>query len=476
MPAWGPNTFQHDSRRRVALIATRVVVAISAVCLAWAGAVTQSRAQSLLPPSHEEIADQERLSWTLKKFPPQPYMNEIYWRWPSDTPAFFRDSLLQFVARTYYMTRDNFDGSRSQAWAAGGWVAFRSGLIGDLFGVHAAYYPSQKLFGPLDEDGTKLLAPGQNSLGMLGQIYGRVQIVDQEIRGGRQLVDTPLINPQDNRMVPNTFEGATLVTLPDKDRNYDYALGYLWTVKQRDSNDFISMSNALVSADVENRGAPFFMVKYRPVPGLSTAFMDYYVQDFVNTGFVQAEYDFRQPKAVPNWIIGANVIDQRSVGSDLLTGNSFQTYQASAKVQMSYVGWTLFAAGSITGEGSKIFSPYGTKPNYTDMQQLSFDNAGEKAIGGSVAYDFGRIGLSGVSAGAWYTHGWNAINPATDLEIPNRDELDLWIQYRPTEGPLKGFRLKTQYADVWQHGNVRDTQPEFRFIVDYTVLFRPPIN
>ena len=47
-------------------------------------------------------------------------------------------------------------------------------------------------------------------------------------------MDTPLINPQDNRMVPNTFEGTTVVSLPDKDRNYDYAVGYLWDVKQRD--------------------------------------------------------------------------------------------------------------------------------------------------------------------------------------------------------------------------------------------------
>src|ERR1700704_2628083 len=69
----------------------------------------------LLPLSREEIADQERLSWTLKKFPSQPYMNEIYWRYSDDTPAFFRDSLVQFVARTYYLTRDNFDGTRSQA-------------------------------------------------------------------------------------------------------------------------------------------------------------------------------------------------------------------------------------------------------------------------------------------------------------------------------------------------------------------------
>ena len=48
---------------------------------------------------------------------------------------------------------------------------------------------------------------------------------------------------------------------------------------------------------------------------------------------------------------------------------------------MTYAGWTLFVAGSMTGDESKIFSPYGTKPNYTDMQQVSFDNANEKAIG-----------------------------------------------------------------------------------------------
>ena len=459
-----------------------------AVVAVWMGLAAQASAQtanagspdsssSLLPADRQEIADQEHLSsWTVKKIRPQPYMNEIYWRMPDDTPAFFRDSLVQFVARTYYLTRDNADGTRSQAWAAGGWVAFRSGLIGDVFGVHAAYYTSQKLFGPLDQDGTKLLAPGQNSIGTLGQIYGRAQFGDQEFRGGYQLVDTPLINPQDNRMVPNTFGGITLDSLPDKDRSYDYALGYLWTVKQRDSNDFIPMSDAL-AGDAVNHGAAFGMVKWRPVPGLSTVLMDYHIQDYVNSGFAQAEYDFRQPKGVPNWIVGANFITQQSVGANLLTGNDFTTHQASAKVQMAYAGWTLFAAGSVTGNESKIYSPFGTKPNYTDMQQVSFDNAGEKAIGGSFAYDFGyALGLPGVSAGAWYTRGFGAIDPATYLAIPNRSELDVWLQYRPTEGPLKGFRLKTQYSSLWQQGNFRDPQTEFRFIVDYTVLFRPPLN
>jgi hypothetical protein len=194
-------------------VARRIIVAgWIGTCVGAVGVATESKAQQLLPTDRQEIADQERLSWSLQKFPPQPYMNEIYWQYSKDTPAFFRESLLQYVVRTYDLTRDNSDGSKSQGWAAGGWLAFRSGLIGDMFGVHLAGYTSQPIFAPADEGGTKLLAPGQNSIGVLGQVYGRVQIGDQEIRGGRQLVDTPLINPQDNRMVPNTFEGATLVS------------------------------------------------------------------------------------------------------------------------------------------------------------------------------------------------------------------------------------------------------------------------
>ena len=465
----------HRSRISMRLLAAGLI----AICVGSVGSVTPSLAQSqfqqLLPDSQKEVADQDRFFWTVRKIPPQPYMNEVYWpRSSAETPAFFRDSLVQFVARTYDLTRGNLDGSKSQAWAGGGWLAFRSGLIGDVFGVQAAVYTSQPIFAPSDQGGTLLLAPPQNSIGVLGQVYGRLQFGDQEFRGGRQLVDTPLINAQDNRMVPNTFEAASIVSLPDNQRNYDYAVGYLWNVKQRDSNDFIPMSAALASSDAVNRGAPFGMVRYRPTAELSLVAMDYNIQDFINAGFAQIEYDFKQPAWKPNWMVGANVIDQRSVGANLLTGSPFQTYQASAKAQMLYAGWTLFLAGSMTGPGSSLHTPFGGNPNYTGMQQLLFDNANEKAFGGSIAYDFGSVGLSGLSAGVWYTRGWGAIDSSTNAAIPDQRELDLWIQYRPTEGPLKGFRLKTTYGTVWQQGNARNAQPELQVVVDYTVLIRPP--
>ena len=268
------------------------------------GLVTPSQAQSqfqqLLPDSTRRLQIRIAICWTVQKIPPQPYMNEIYWpRSSAETPAFFRNSLVQFVARTYDLTRNNLDGSKSQAWAGGGWLAFRSGLIGDVFGVQVATYTSQPIFAPIDQGGTLLLAPPQNSIGVLGQIYGRLQFGDQEFRGGRQLVDTPLFNAQDNRMVPNTFEAATIVSLPDNERKYDYAAGYVWNVKHRDLNDFIPMSAALAGSDAINHGAPFGMVRYRPTDGLSLVAMDYNVQDFINTGFAQIEYDFKQPPGYP---------------------------------------------------------------------------------------------------------------------------------------------------------------------------------
>jgi hypothetical protein len=503
-------TEQLPVRRQVAPGAKPIVAVCVALVLGWLGVVTQAEAQTSPPGTRGAVAvptayqgttqldnpkaDENESAVELQQtptvqrapvpvVPPQPFMREVLWsdvighRVPDDTPSFFRDSLVQVVARTYLLSRDAADGSKSEAMTGGGWIAYRSGLIGDFLGIGGAYYTSQKIFADPTANGTLLLTtPDQGAISVLGQAYVRARVLDNEFVGGRELIDTPLINPRDNRMVPITYEAATLNSVANADRMYDYSAGYIWNAKLRDSNDFISMSDALAGPGAVDRGAPFAMVRVRPVTGLAVTVMDYNIQDYINTGFAQAEYAFQTPKGTPQWGIGANIIDQQSQGADLLTGLPFETYQASGKGQVKYMGWTAFVAGSATGNQSGIFSPFGTKPNYTDMQQVSFDRANEKAVGASAAYDFGyafgKQGLTGLSVGTWYSQGWDAIDPLTMVGLPNRSEFDVWLTYRPTEGPLKGFRLRVQYADVWQQGNVRDPASEFRFIVDYTVLFK----
>ena len=200
------------------------------------------------------------------------------------------------------------------------------------------------------EGGTRLLTQEQDPLNVIGQIYGRIQIFDQEIRGGRMLVDTPLINPQDNRMVPNTFEGVQLVSLPDKDRMYDYAVGYLWNIKPRDSNDFISMSDALAGADVVNQRRAVRHGRVRPLPGLTAIVMDYYIQDFINTALRPGRIQFPTLEAASELHVRRQRHRSAHRRREPARRTPFETYQFSAKGQMSYMGWTLFAAGSITGE------------------------------------------------------------------------------------------------------------------------------
>jgi hypothetical protein len=71
--------------------------------------------------------------------------------------------------------------------AGGGW------WIGDLIGIGGAYYTSQKIFGDPDQGGTLLLAPGQGPINVLGKAYVRARVLDNDFRGDRQLVDTPLM-------------------------------------------------------------------------------------------------------------------------------------------------------------------------------------------------------------------------------------------------------------------------------------------
>ena len=86
-------------------------------------------------------------------------------------PPFLRDTELLFQFRTYYLLRDNADGSENEAWAAGGWLRYRSGWLLDCSRSARPLYTSRPLYAPSDKDGTLLLAPGQEPYAVLGEAY-----------------------------------------------------------------------------------------------------------------------------------------------------------------------------------------------------------------------------------------------------------------------------------------------------------------
>ena len=390
----------------------------------------------------------------------------------SDRP-FIRDTTLEWHPRTYYFDRENFDGSRNQAWAGGGWLAYHSGLWANTFHIGATFYTSQPIFAPADEGGTLLLTNEQDPINTLGAAYLGAKFHGQDFIVGRQLIDTPLINRRDNRMVPLTFEGATLRSDTGKDAKFEYIAGYFHRFKPRDSNDFDYIAQGFGVEEVD-AGTPFAWFRYRPNANFSFAAENYWVEDTINTGYVEGIYQFPGRARGAKWELAANLITQNSVGSDLLTGSSFFTYQGSARLKADFGDLAVMFVASTTGDQNAINFPLGTKPNYTDLQQLSFDNAGEDAAGLGATLKLDRFGLKDVTAAAWYVWGWDAINPTTNASLPNREELDLSLRYQPSEGRWKGLSIWARYGGVFSKvDGDRDYQPEYRFIVDYTVPLLP---
>src|SRR5882672_4594149 len=122
----------------------------------------------------------------------------------------YDDATLTFHVRSYYFDRTNPSPPNNVAWAGGGWVGYETGWFFDAVRFGIVGYTSQPLSAPPGTDGTLLLAPGQLGYTVLGQAYGKLKLWGQEFTGYRQLINQPEVNPQDNRMTPNTFEAYTL--------------------------------------------------------------------------------------------------------------------------------------------------------------------------------------------------------------------------------------------------------------------------
>ena len=442
------------------------------VLLLWGSAPVLAqeyiRDQEPIPESVDQVVTPFELAFKEKPKIPRffPWLKEQL----KDTPAFFRDTMLNLNFRSYYFYRDNYPGSSPQvneAWTLGGALSYRSGWFLDHFGMGVVLYTSQPLYAPDDRDGTLLLKPGQEGYTVVGQLYARVKLIeDNFINLYRYEYNTPFINKNDNRMTPNTFEGYTFTGAyggKDGAPGFNYGFGYIDRIKPRNSDRFISMSEA-AGADV-NRGVVTGggRVSYK---GFSFGAINYYSSDIINIFDTEGSYKLRVTDRL-GLLFSGQFTDQRSVGDDLLTGSSFNTNQFGIKAETSYGGGILTLAWTKASKGADLQSPWGGYPGYTSVQVQDFNRAGEGAFMAKLSYDFTRIGLEGVAAYVLFVHGWGRVDPSTKASVPDENEFDADLQWRPQWKFLKGLWLRVRYANVHQYQGPKNTINDFRVIVNY---------
>lgn len=375
------------------------------------------------------------------------------------------DTVFKVQSRTMYLERHRYDGAVSEALATGGWAGVKTGHFWDHVAFGVTGYTSQRLHGELDEDGTGLLAPGQEGYSVLGEAYVEVRLQDGvNLHAGRLEYDTPFINRNDARMTPNTFQAITLqgqsVGRAD-DLSFKYGLGYVDAIKDRNSEDFISMAED-AGADVE-RGV-FAAGGLVRKGGASIGAIDYYCPDVINIAYGEAKLELPLTR---KWkpVLALQMVDQRSVGDDRLLAPGAGAQQLGFKAELP-AGRALFSAAYTTIRGDMgIESPWAGHPGYTSVQVEDFNRAGEDAIMVRAAYDMPWV--DGLSCYTLWVHG---LKPDHAGQFA-RDEYNVNVQWAPPQGRLKGLSLRLRYALVNQRGAPGEELEDLRFICNYAISF-----
>src|SRR5262249_4797841 len=187
------------------------------------------------------------------------------------------------------------------------------------------------------------------------------------------------VNPQDNRMVTNSFEG---VTIKGAFGPVGYNVGYLTAIKQRQEQGFHNVAEVAGATD-SNQGLILTRLSAEPIKGLTPYGANYYIPDVYNTA---SGHDHLIPEIVQSLALqlGIQITDQRSVGGE--RAGDFSTLSFGTRGGVHWRGLTAGAALYTTGSGAALKTPFGSWPGYLSFQEKDFDRAGENAWGLGAKY------------------------------------------------------------------------------------------
>jgi len=377
---------------------------------------------------------------------------------PSD--PFIKDAKAGYNARTYYMNRDNTNGTTNEAWAFGGAVFGRTGYWRDTVQFGGTYYFSLPVYAPKDKDGTTLLRPGQESISVLGEAYARLKFGSNTLTLGRQEIDmnykraagvranrgdATYTGRQDNRMVPLTYEAVLLGGKVDDTVNY-YA-GWVNKAKPRNLNEF-SHAGAVAGAKGSDSAMWMGGVQVAPMKDFWVQGWYHQVPDVIRIGYVDTDYVLHL--AEKQYLrLGAQYTDQRSDGANLLTGKPFSTRNAQAYGEYGLDMLTFYGAYTRTGSGAAMQFPFSTGPIYTVQIDRSFVRAHESGWQLGIGADLAAW-APGVTAFADFTTGKDAINASSGAALPDEQETNIGVTWtlRQKGSFFDGLRSRARYSWV----------------------------
>ncbi len=418
--------------------------------------------------------------------------------------GFIEDSKASIGLRNFYFDRNdkNTANSNSEAseWGQGFIFNYQSGYTEGTvgFGLDAIGLVGIKLDSGGDNSTPRSRAPGSlfplendgsavDSYGKAG-VTAKARISKTELRIGTLQPKLPVINFNDGRLLPQTFEGAQ-ITSAEID-GLTLTAGQLESTKTRSSTDDIALriggAGSFQGKAADSNEFIYAGGDYKITKDLTAQYYYGSLEDFYKQHFLGLTHNLALP-------VGALKTDLRyfNSGSDGKNGSlagrtegykssGFWRAGDSKNGEVDNNTWSALFTYSLSGHalsagyqqvsGNSAF-PFVSQGDgataylITDRQIGKFASAGERTWLAEYAYDFASAGIPGLKATVTYLSGSNIDAADSDRKEWERDfRLDYTLQ----EGALKGLGVSWRNA-TFRGNTATADQDENRLILSYSL-------
>ncbi len=392
---------------------------------------------------------------------------------PVAKAEFIKDSKASLEARNFYFNRDFREGtgqSQRAEWAQGFILRMDSGYTEGVVGVgvDALGLLGIKLDSSKARTGTGLLPVDDNGepvdvYGFVG-LTGKLRASRSELKIGTLIPNLPTLQPNDGRILPQTFLGGIL-NIPEIDK-LKFTLGSVSQVKQRNDDNYEDLAlNAKNKrfVGVNSDRFDFAGLDYQIADGLLGRYHIGQLQDVYRQHFLGLQYS----RALGS---GKLKLDLRySLSGEAGNANAGEIDNQALNGSVGYgIGGHKFGAAYQYLIGESGF-PYidGSNPYLVNYIQINdFANPEERSWQLRYDYDFVKLGVPGLSFMTRYVSGDNAVVIGKS-EVGGEWERNSELQYRFLDGSLKGLGLRLRNA-TYRSSFARDAD-ETRVILSYAL-------
>ncbi|MDP1785212.1 MAG: OprD family outer membrane porin [Sulfuricurvum sp.] len=297
-------------------------------------------------------------------------------------------------------------GADTYGTSLGGWLKYKTAAWNDVtFGVAA--YMSQKIaFVSGEGEGltSDFFDANGNSFVYIGEAYVDYSVSNFRLCVGRQLIETPFVNGDDVRMLPNTFEAA--VGTYNAINKTTITAGYLYRWAGFDApqghHEHINQFNQF-GVNHDSNGVIMLGVVNESIENLTLQGWIYRTDKVTDIVYTDARYRVNFDKAKSMEFLAQYArFDENANSLGDKTGMDGNVYGVGINLNLGICRAGIAYNRVLNGEG-KVTDGLGGGPYYTSMEEMTIDGIEEvKAYRLRGEVDMSGAGIQGLSFAVAY--------------------------------------------------------------------------